>query len=468
MASDPADSPRPDLLVTGGDVVTMNPAREVLVGGAVAVGGDRIVAVGATSELRRAWPGTPELDARDCVVTPGMVNAHQHLTGDPLARSCIPDDLPPGASIFEWSVPLHGAHTGDDDELAATLTCAESATNGVTTLIEAGTVAHPDRVAKAMAAVGVRGTVGTWGWDVEQGPFAAPAEEVLERQRAVLRAHPWGGQVEGWVTLVGHNLASDELLAGAAQLATEAGVGMTMHISPTRSDPEAYLARTGRRPLVHLDQLGVLGPHLVLAHAVWLDDAEVDLLLATRTAVAYCPWAYLRLGQGVGPAGRHAEVVARGGRVALGCDASNAGDSLDVLRVAALAAGIAKDSRIDPTIPLGAAEAFELATVRGAEAVGMGDRVGSLEPGKLADIVVHDATTPQWTPRGDVALQLVWSADGRSVRDVLVGGRPIVRDGHCVTVDEAALRAEAASAATALRARAGVEVRHRWPLVPSA
>src|SRR5207245_1604191 len=127
MASDPAAGPRPDLLVTGGDVVTMNPAREVLVGGAGAVGGDRIV-------------------------------------------------------------------------------------GGVATLAEAGTVARPDRVAKAVAAVGVRGTVGTWGWDVEQGPFAAPAEEVLERQRAVLRAHPRGGQVEGWVTLVGHNLASDELL----------------------------------------------------------------------------------------------------------------------------------------------------------------------------------------------------------------------------------------------------------------
>ncbi len=117
----------PDLLVVGGDVVTMNAERQVLLGGAVAVSGSRIMEVCSVDRARRRWPGTPELDARDCVITPGMVNAHQHLTGDPLVRSCIPDDLPPGSSIFDWSVPLHGAHTGDDDELSATLTSVESA-----------------------------------------------------------------------------------------------------------------------------------------------------------------------------------------------------------------------------------------------------------------------------------------------------------------------------------------------------
>ena len=123
---------------------------------------------------------------------------------------------------------------------------------------------------------------------------------------------------------------------------------MTMHMSPTSSDPERYLARTGRRPIAHLNDLGVLGPNLLLAHGVWLDDEEIDLVLSSRTAIAYCPWAYLRLGQGVTRVGRHAEIVERGGRVALGCDASNAGDTADILRAAALAAGIARDGRLDP------------------------------------------------------------------------------------------------------------------------
>ena len=462
------DDGTPTLLVCGGDVVTMNPRREVLSGGAVAVAGERILDVGGTAAMRARWPQAEVLDATGCVVTPGMVNAHQHCTGDPLSRSCIPDDLRPGASIFEWSVPLHGAHDGDDDEISALLCAAESLRNGVTTLVEAGTVAHPDRVGAALQRAGIRATVGTWGWDIEGVPYAAPPDEVIARQRAVLERFPAGERVSGWVTLVGHNLASDALLTAASDLARGAGVGMTMHISPTSSDPVEYLQRTGLRPLLHFDRLGILGPHLLLAHAVWLDDAEIDALLRTGTAIAYCPWAYLRLGQGVSRQGRHAEIVARGGRVALGCDASNAGDKLDILLVAALAAGIAKDSSVDPQNPLGAHAAFELATIAGAGAVGMADRIGSIEPGKQADIVVFDATRPEWTPRGEVGLQLVWSADGRSVRDVLVAGEVVVRNGRCTTLDEAALHAQAAERVAALHRRAGITVPRRWPLVPSS
>ena len=450
------------LLVAGGDVVTMNAAREVLVGGTVAVAGDVIAAVGSSTELAGRYPEAEVIDAAGCVVTPGMVNAHQHLTGDPLIRSCIPDLLPPGASIFEWSVPAHGAHTGDDDELSAVLSSVENLLNGVTTVVEAGTVANPRRAAAGMRRAGIRGTMGAWGWDIEEGPFTAPAAEVLERQREVLDTFAGGGLIEGWVTLVGHDLASDELLAGAAQLARDRGTGLTMHMSPTSSDPERYLARTGRRPLAHLDWLGVLGSHLLVAHGVWLDDTEVELVLQTSTAIAYCPWAYLRLGQGVAGQGRHAEIVERGGRVALGCDASNAGDTADILRVAALAAGLARDTRVDPE-RFGAHTAFELATVAGAAAIGMDDRIGSLEAGKQADIVVHDTSSIAWAPRGETVLQLVWGTDGRSVRDVVVAGRPVVRDGACVTVDIAALRVEAVEAQRALLARAGLEIPHQWP-----
>ena len=453
------------LLVSGGDVVTMNAAREVLVGGAVAVAGDTIAAVGSSTELAGRYPEAEVIDATGCVVTPGMVNAHQHLTGDPLIRSCIPDLLPPGASIFEWSVPAHGAHTGDDDELSAVLSSVENLANGVTTVVEAGTVANPHRAAAGMRRAGIRGTMGTWGWDIEEGPFTESAAEVLDRQREVVDAFGSGGLVEGWVTLVGHDLASDELLAGAAELARDRGTGLTMHMSPTSSDPERYLARTGCRPLVHLDALGVLGPHLLVAHGVWLDDAEVELVLDTSTAIAYCPWAYLRLGQGVAGQGRHAEIVERGGRVALGCDASNAGDVSDILRTAALTAGLARDTRVDPE-RFGAHTAFELATVAGAAAIGMDDRIGSLEAGKQADIVVHDTSSVAWAPRGETILQLVWGTDGRSVRDVIVAGRPVVRHGACVTVDLAVLHAEAAEAQRSLLSRAGLEIPHRWPHIP--
>ena len=178
-------------IITGGDVVTMNPHREVLVGGSIVIDGDVIVAVGSTTELRAEYPGRRAVfDASRCVITPGMIDAHQHLTGDPLVRSCIPDLLPPGASIFEWSVPLHGAHDALDDGVSATLSAVEALTSGVTTVVEAGTVAHADSVAEALHTVGLRATLGVWGWDIEEGPFAAPCDEVLDRQRAVVEAYP--------------------------------------------------------------------------------------------------------------------------------------------------------------------------------------------------------------------------------------------------------------------------------------
>jgi 5-methylthioadenosine/S-adenosylhomocysteine deaminase len=451
-------------IIVHGDVVTMNASRDVLIGAAVVFDEHGIISAGSSTALLAEHPDAMIHDARGCVVTPGMINAHQHHTGDPLVRSCIPDLLAPGVSIFEWSVPLHGAHSEHDDEISATVSAIESLKNGVTTVIEAGTVAHPDRVAAALQTVGLRGTIGTWGWDIEEGPFTAPANEVLDRQRQVIEAYPRGGLVEGWVTLVGHDLASDALMVGASELARQHGTNMTMHMSPTSSDPERYLERTGRRPIVHLDHLGVLGPHLLLAHGVWLDDAEVDLVLSSHTAIAYCPWAYLRLGQGVTRMGRHAEIIERGGRVALGCDAANAGDTGDILRAAATAAGLARDMRIDPE-RFGAHDAFELATIAGAEAVGMADRIGSIEPGKQADIVIHRASGWGWSPRGDVGLQLVWGTDGRSVRDVYVAGVQALRNGETTRVDQVAVYAAAADAQTSLLQRAGITVPHRWPYI---
>lgn len=460
--TDVAEDTDVDLLVLGGDVVTMDAQRRVLRDGGVAIAAQRIVAIDKTARLRERWPRAPVLDAGDCVITPGLINAHQHSTADPLVKSAIPDLQSSHDSIFKWAVPLHAALTPDDDELCATLCAVESLHYGTTTLLEAGTVAHPLRVAQGLARAGVRARVGCWGWDVQEGPCAAPADEVLARQAQLLRDLPRGGLIEGWVTLVGHDLASDALLAGAAQLARAQGVGMTMHISPTAADVDAYLARGGRRPLLHLRDLGVLGPQLLLAHAVWVDDAEINALLATQTAVVYCPWAYLRLGQGVTIAGRHAEIVERGGRMALGCDAANACDLPDMHRVAALAAGLARDGRMLPE-QFGADTAYALASIAGAEAIGMADSIGSLEVGKFADLVIHDLASAPWLVSGDYALQLVWGTDGRSVRDVIVNGRVVLRDGRCTTVDERQLRRHAREQRAALLSRAGLAPRSRWP-----
>jgi 5-methylthioadenosine/S-adenosylhomocysteine deaminase len=434
-----------DLLVRGGDVLTMDAERTHLVDGAVAVAGGEIVALGAFAAIRADHPDAEVIGDADALVTPGYVNAHQHLTGDRLVRSCIPDAIDGQEAISDWAVPIHAAHTGDDDELSASLAAAEALVNGVTCTIEAGTVAHPTRVVAALTAAGMRARVGRWGWDVDGAPFAAPADEVLDRARELLDRVPPGGLVEAGVTLVGHDLMSDDLLVGADALARERGAGLTFHISPHAGDPAAYVERTGVRPIVHVDRLGALGPHVLLAHAVHLDDEEVQLVLDRGTAVASCPWAYLRLAQGFGAHHRHDRLYARGGRLAIGCDAENAGDAVDVLRAATLFVGLVRDRAVDPGV-MTAGDALALATQRGADAIGLGDRIGTLEVGKRADLVVHDRRGPAFTPRStDPVLQLVWGSDGRSVRDVVVDGRVVVRGSVCTTVDVAGLRAEAAA-----------------------
>lgn len=431
-------------IVRGADVVTMDEARTVFTDGAVAIAGDRIEAVGSYPELRDRYPEASVIGDGTGLVTPGYVNAHQHLTGDRLIASCIPDAIDSQEAIFDWAVPVHAAHTGDDDELSATLGAIAAVVNGITCTVEAGTVAHPERVAAGIRSVGMRATLGQWGWDAEGVPFRATPDEVIERQAAQLDAMPAGDLVEGWVTLVGHDLMSDELAVRASELARTRGVGMTFHISPHAGDPVSYLARTGRRPLVHLGELGVLGPHVLLAHAVHLDDAELELALAHDVAIASCPWAYLRLAQGFLMHQRHGDFLARGGRLAVGCDAENSGDAVDVLRAAALLVGVIRDSASDPFV-VTAHDALALATIGGARAIGKADVIGSLEVGKQADLVVHDTSGPQFTPRAtDPVRQLVWGSDGRSVQHVFVAGREVVRDGRCVTVDLDAMRGEIA------------------------
>jgi 5-methylthioadenosine/S-adenosylhomocysteine deaminase len=435
-----------DLLIHGDTVVTMNGDREQISNGAVVVDDGRIVAVTSLPDAIDRYEPADTLGGPGTAVIPGLVNAHQHLTGDRLLRSTIPDTLGLDDALMQWALPAHTAHTPDYDELSATLALVEGATNGITYTVEAGTVAHPDRVLAAFDTVGVGGTLGSWGWD---------ADEVLARQQTVLDLATDHPRVDGWVTLVGHDLMSDELVTAASELACRKGTGITFHMSPSDSDAKAYLARTGRRPFVHLDDLGVLGDHVLVAHAVHIDDAEVDAIIEHDVAVASCPWAYLRLGQGITQSFRHQHLLQRGARLSLGCDSENAGDSIDVLLAARLFAGLMKDSAGDPT-RYTAAQALALATIDAARAIKMDHEIGSLEVGKRADVVVVDTTGPIWTPHADdPVIALIWAAGGRTVRDVVASGRIVVSDGNCTGVDIGTLAAQAQQAHQQLVSRCG-------------
>jgi cytosine/adenosine deaminase-related metal-dependent hydrolase len=233
-------------------------------------------------------------------------------------------------------------------------------------------------------------------------------------------------------------------------------------MSPAQSDPDGYIAEFGQRPLVHLAEIGVLDAAPVMTHVVRIDERELDALVNSPAHVSHCPTTALKVAYGITQVGRFPEMVARGVNVAIGTDGNNASNYSDLMRATYLVAGLFKDARCDAQM-FPAEKAYEMATLGGAKAMRLDDQIGSLEPGKRADIVLHDTDRPEWRPLLNVANQLVWSADGRGVHTVLVDGAVVVDNYRCTTIDEDVLWAQAQVAGEAITARSGLPDKAKWP-----
>ena len=442
----------------------MDKDRQILKNAAIKIVKDRIVEIGTKKKLIASNPEASVIGSENFMVIPGLINAHQHLTGDRLIQSCIPSSIKDTEAIFDWSVPIHASHSPEDDEISATLSLAESARCGITFTVEAGTVAFPEMVLKGFETVGVGGSIGSWGWDIGDGPYADSTDGVIERQLQVIELTKNHPSVKGWVTLVGHDLMSDDLLQRASNLARDNLTNLTFHLSPHAGEASKYLEKTGMRPVSYINELGVLGSHVLIGHAVHLDNSELETLLHSNTAVASSPWAYLKLGQGITKFGRHPEFLSKGGRLCLGCDTENAGDGKDLLLTARLFAGLMQEAQLEIDKPT-AHYALELITIGAAEALGLKEEIGSIEIGKRADIVLIDTSGPSWQPLApDPVMQLIWGASSSDIDSVIVGGKLIVEGKKCKNFDELGLTDEAKSRQKNLLKSAGLNPRSYWPI----
>ena len=467
---EPSTSPRQvDLLVLHAILVTMDGERRIILDGAIAVQGDRIAGVGKSAELQRAFTAREVVDGSRFVITPGLVNTHVHVTGEPLTRGLVPDNSGWQSNVFDWLVPIHMAYGEADERLSGQAAALEMLRTGTTCFLEAGTVRHLDAVVDGLSEIGIRGRVGQWAWDFapedETYPAAATDSAVAVLEAEIARYPVASGQrIAAWPVLIGHMTCSARLWRAAKALADAHGLGVAAHMSPVKADPDWYQARHGLRPVQYLAEIGVVGSNTILTHAVHLDAGEASILAETKANVSHCATSALKGAYGATAVGRFPEMQAAGVTLALGTDGNNNSNSHDLMRATYLLAGLFKDSRQDPEL-FPAELAYECATLHGARALGMAAEIGSLEAGKKADFVAHDTDRPEWRPLFNVVNQLVWSADGRGVHSVWVDGRRVVENYRCTTLDEERLYADAQQAGERIVRRAGLATISRWPVV---
>jgi len=451
------------ILIEHAVVVTMDAARRIFLDGSVLIDGERIAQVGRAADVRTAGSVTRVIDGRGRLVLPGFIDTHAHLS-EHLSRGLMPDEVPVDRYVPDWYVPLYSAITPEEEAAAAQLACLEMLRTGTTTFCEAGTLFDIPAVAQAVDAIGLRAVLGRWTWDLASGPgrLRQSTEEALRHTEEALDdvKQCATARIGVWPLLIGFGTCSEALIRGAHLLAERHGTGWGM--MQFASHPSLKTADT--LPLRDLDAWGVLGPRTKLAHMVHVDDGDIALLARRDVKIAHCPSAALKHVKGLSAHGRFADMLEAGISVSLGGDSANGSNHFDMLRLMYLAALVPKDARLDPGV-MPPERVLEMATVHGARALGLEAEIGSLEPGKRADLVVFDLDTPEWRPLLDPVNSLVYSASGASVRTVLVDGRVLLDDRRVTLVDEHAALMRVERLAGPYLARAGLAARPKWPLI---
>lgn len=472
-----------DLLVQGGAVVTMNGRREIVQNGSVAIAGNTIVAVGKSEQVRHGHPDAELIDIPGGIITPGLIDAHNHPVDHLLKGLC--DDVGQRFRMSQRMFPYEYELSEEEAYIASQGTFAEMLRHGTTCFCDGASVT-PDAVAQAALDIGIRGIVARRCIDLT-GPHGCPVEgdaetvvglasETVERWDGVE-----GGRLRARLDLDLPAAMSDELCTLVRDAATTHGVGIVGHLVGRRPGPSApggehliwdaptstadALATQRNPDVIRYERLGLLGPELLLAHIGWLNEPDVEAFAEAQVRTVHCPSQSFLGGAGRVAHGTIPELVAAGVTVALGTDGAMISRFLDLVRVMYLAACAHKDVRVDPTI-MGAHKAFEMATIDGARAIGLEQEIGSLEVGKRADLVVFETDELEWYPGNlsNPVADLVYNASGKAARLVIVDGR-VLLDGALIAVDATHLAPELDRAAQSVFSRLGFSITPQWPIV---
>ena len=446
-------------------IMTLDPERRIIQDGSIIVEGQRIIQVGKATELESV-KADRVIDGSEMVVTPGFCNGHMHISYAHATRGVFPDDL--GASYLPNVFKLQGEMTEEEEYYTSLLAITELLRYGTTCFLDPGSTKHLETCMKAYEESGCRIIV---GWHVADRPnplnlpVSSTAEAISMMDQTIQSFdNRLDGRMRAWAMPFSPSFSTEELLRGAKELADRYGTGLTLHFNNSPQAVEASLSQHGKRPAEYLEDIGVLGPSTLLAHCLGIDQGEVDVMARTDTKAVMCPTAAIKGGAGMTRTALLPELLRAGVTVGLGTDAGNNSNLVETMRSMYLAAVLYKDGREDVGM-IPAETALEMATIKGAEALGLGDEIGSIEPGKKADLVLFDTKRPEWRTIFNPVNNLVYNADGRSVHTVIIDGKVVVENHEPLFVDQWELIQRVQKLGEGLLARTGISFPSRWPIV---
>ena len=459
-----------DLLIVNACILSMDDQRSIYPSGAVAIAGREIAMVGPEAMVTKSYHAKRMIDAKGGIVHPGLIDSHVHLMHT--ARGALPDNTPwkQGMLFYtRWRDLLDE----EEDHAGCLLSCIEMIRNGVTCFMEAGTVLFPNAAAAAAEAVGMRGFLAdTILWDV--GAISSEAtirRAPIDRDRCLkqLGGQLWRNKdpnalVRGHIALYGDGTASEELMKAGKAKADEAGVIFAQHQSFASSDWEIDTQRFGKSPFLHYAEIDLLGENCTFTHCNVLDHDEMRLIAESRMSIVWCPSSTMVWGNGGTMHGRHLELFRHGVNIALGSDSANSCGRFDPSWQACLAVMTAREKTRDGNA-LAFENGLEFATLGGAKAVGMERRIGTLQAGRFADIVIHTPSIPEALTGIDPVRSVIFSAGSKSVDTVIVDGRIVLRNGKSTLLDEETIYAKARESTIRMSQRINLPTVPRWPRV---
>lgn len=458
-----------DLLIKNASVITVDKGRRIFRCGSVAIHEGKIIAVGQADEINSVYSAREVIDGSGKIAMPGLTNLHFHLPQ--VMMRGVYDTIEALDKLKYYTWPIQGCYDETDALISAQLGVLEMIKSGTTAFLSTGL--HPrygiDQIVQMIVDSGIRAGVSKYVMDTNAYDLDNSAlhkgmwengKDSLEQ--AVELIQKWDGTANGriraWISPRSIGGCSIELMKKVIRIAAESKVGITAHWSEVQSNVDYTLKNFNLRPVNFAESIGLLGPNVVFAHAIYLNEEEIKILADTGTSVAHCPVCNSKLAMGIA---KVPQMLKAGVNVSLGNDGMGVNNTADIFREMRSMLLLHRASQSNALYP-STGEAIEMATLNGAKALMEENRIGSLEVGKQADVILVNAQEPHTVPLYDPASAVVWACSGHDVDTSIIDGKIVMKNRKVLTMDEEKIIRDVEARKQKILDQADVKPQHVW------